>query len=368
MTARPLRLLLSSHGASPFGAERVLLILAEGLAARGHSVTLEIPHEGPALEVARALDNVEVWLSGRPRLPRNPGEAAAYLLGLPRAIGRLRRHARERAYDLVWVNSMFNPPAALAGRLAGVPVVWHLHERNLRGPASVPMSWLIRFGADVSVPVSGFVARTFSRIPGGGGKQEVLFEQFPRLAPLPPAPDEGDLVVGFVGQLEPRKRVGDLLRALAEVPDARGLVVGDGKRRDHVLELIGSLGLEHRVEWAGLQRDMVQYYGRMHCVVIPSRDEPCPLVAFEAMSVGRPVIASRHGGHPEVLGDAALYFPLGDARALAAQIRRLRDDPTLRSELRRRGAERVLGFDRERWLDQVERIARSAVNGAAAGA
>lgn len=365
MTSRPLRLLLSSHGASPFGAERVLLIMAEGLAARGHSVTLEIPHEGPALDAARALEGVEVWLSGRPRLPRSVGEGAAYGLGLPGAIRRLRRHVREGAYDVVWVNSMFNPPAALAARLAGVPVVWHLHERNLRGPASLPMAWLVRFGADVAVPVSGFVADTFSRMPGGRGRQEVLFEQFPRLPALPPAPDDGELVVGFVGQLEPRKRVDDLLRALAEARGVRGLLVGDGKRREEMLQLIERLGLKDRVEWAGLQRDVVPYYQRMHCVVIPSRDEPCPLVAFEAMSVGRPVIASEHGGHPEVLGDAALYFPLGDARALATQILRLKEDAGLRADLRRRGLERVRRFDRETWLDQVERIAEGAVNGAA---
>jgi glycosyltransferase involved in cell wall biosynthesis len=368
MTPRPLRLLLSSHGASPFGAERVLLIMAEGLARRGHAVTLEIPHEGPALDAARALDGVEVWLSGRPRLPRDLGEGVAYCLGLPGAIERLRRHTRERGYDLVWVNSMFNPPAALAARFAGVPVVWHLHERNLRGPASLPMAWLVRFGADVAVPVSGFVAGTFSRIPGGAGRQEVLFEQFPRLPELPPAPDDGELVVGFVGQLEPRKRVGDLLRALAEVSRVRGLLVGDGKRRGEVLRDIERLGLEERVEWGGLQRDVVPFYARMHCVVIPSRDEPCPLVAFEAMSVGRPVIASEHGGHPEVLGDAALYFPLGDTDALAAQIERLRDDPGMRSDLRTLGLERVPRFDRESWLDQVERIVKGAVGGARARA
>src|SRR5690606_39612657 len=54
-----------------YGAERVLLTLAEGFAARGHDVTLEIPHEGPALDAARRLKGVRVWHSRRPRLPRN---------------------------------------------------------------------------------------------------------------------------------------------------------------------------------------------------------------------------------------------------------------------------------------------------------
>ena len=365
-----MKILLSSHGASPFGAERVLLIMAEGLARRGHDVTLEIPHEGPALEAAATLEGVTVWLSRRPRLPRNAREALRYVAGAAPAVGRLARGMRSgapgseadrsRAYDVVWVNSMFNPPAALAARLARRPVVWHLHERNLRGPAALPMAWLIRACSAVSVPVSRFVAETFRRVPGGGGRQEVLFEQFPALPALPPPPADQQFTVGFVGQLEPRKRIDDLLRALSSVPGVWGLVVGDGKRRHHVERALTRYGLGEKVELAGLQKDVVPFYQRMHCVVIPSRDEPCPLVAFEAMSIGRPVIASRHGGHPEVLGDAALYFPLGDANELAACILRLRDDPSLRTELRQRGLERVAGFGREHWLDEVERIAGEA--------
>lgn len=362
MTEPRLRFLLSSHGASPFGAERVLLIMAEGLAGRGHRVTLEIPHEGPALEVAARLDGVDVWLSRRPRLPRDLREGLRYGMGAVPATWKLRRHVTDGGYDLVWVNSMFNPLAAAAARLAGVPVVWHLHERNLRGPMAAPMAWLIRLCSHTAVPVSDFVAATFSRIPGGDGRQEVLFEQFPELPRLSPASSEGDFVVGFVGQLEPRKRVTDLLHALARLPDVRGLLVGDGKRRDHVRTTLARLGLEERVEWVGLQRDVVPYYRRMDCVVIPSRDEPCPLVAFESMCVGRPVIASRHGGHPEVLGDAALYFPLGDSESLAGCIERLKGDPRLREELRSAGLERVDRFDREGWLDEVERIARETVD------
>lgn len=359
----PIRVLLSSHGASPFGAERVLLIMAEGLAKRGHAVTLEIPHRGPALDVASSLDGVEVWLSGRPRLPRNLREGVRYVLGASSAIGKLRHHVRERRYDVVWVNSVFNPLAAIAARMAGAPVVWHLHERNFRGPAAAPTAWLVRMASDVAVPVSGFVAETFSRIPGASGRQEVLFEQFPALPALPPAADEGELVVGFVGQFEPRKRVPDLLRALADVPGARGLLVGDGKRRADVERAVIRHRLGDRVELVGFQRDVVPFYRRMHCVVIPSRDEPCPLVAFEAMATGRPVIASDHGGHPEVLGDAALYYPLGDSAALAERIGRLGDDTDLRAELRRRGLRRVGRFGRGEWLDAVERIAREAAGG-----
>lgn len=357
---RPLRLLLSSHGASPFGAERVLLILAEGLAARGHEITLELPHEGPALEEARRLDGVRVVLSGRPRLPRNVSEALRYVGGAPAAAVGLWRRIRKGDFDAVWVNSLFNPLAALAARVARTGVVWHIHERNFRFVGPLPGGLLVRALADVPVPVSGFVADTFTPLVPRS-RSRVLFERFPELPALPLREERDELVVGYVGQFEPRKRVPDLLEALAAVEGVRGLVVGDGKRRHEVEAAVRRLGLEGRVELPGFQRDIVPFYRRMDCVVIPSRDEPCPLVAFEAMSTGRPVVASRHGGHPEVLGEAALFFELGDTEGLARQISRLRDDPALARSLRARGLQRVASFDRAQWLDDAEAIVREAV-------
>ena len=359
----PLRLLLSSHGASPFGAERVLLILAEGLAARGHHVTLEVPHPGPALDMAGGMDGVEVWHSRRPRLPRTIGEAAAYATGFFPAINKLRQAIKNRGFDAVWVNSLFNPPAGLAARLAGVGVVWHLHERRFRGPAGPPTAWFVAACSHEPVAVSRFVARTFERTPGVGGFR-VLYEQYEPLEAAP-LPEGAPFTVGYVGQFEPRKRVPDLLRALAGLPDARALVVGAGKRRKEVEATVVDLEIGDRVELPGFQSDMAPWYRRMHCVVIPSRDEPCPLVALEAMSAGRPVIASNHGGHPEVVGDAGLLYPLGDTDALRGAIRRLRDDPELRHELARRSVDRAASFDRDDWLDQAEGIARSAARKAA---
>lgn len=352
-----MKMLLSSHGASPFGAERVLLILARRLRDRGHDVHLEIPHEGPALGEARALDGIRVWHSRRPRLPRNITEAVRYAAGALPALVRLRRRIRRERYDVVWVNSLFNPIAAAAARTAGATVVWHVHERNPRGPLGPAVAFTMRRLAHQPVGVSRFVAGTYERAAGRDrGWMRVLFEQFPRYEPQPPRAVDDAFVVGYVGQFEPRKRVPDLLEAVARTPGVSALLVGDGKRAHDVRSAVRRLGIDDRVTLAGFQRDVVAWYRRMDCVVIPSRDEPCPLVAFEAMSVGRPVIASDHGGHPEVLGDAGLFYPLGDTAALAERIARLRDDDALRAELRERGLRRIRRFSPERWTDEVEGI------------
>lgn len=63
------RVLLMSHGAGPYGAERILLALASALRDEGHAVTLDFPHEGPALEAARARGRAS---GGRPAAPPSP--------------------------------------------------------------------------------------------------------------------------------------------------------------------------------------------------------------------------------------------------------------------------------------------------------
>ena len=67
-----------------------------------------------------------------------------------------------------------------------------------------------------------------------------------------------------------------------------------------------------------------------------------PRATVEAMASGVPVVGSNSGAIPDVIADAGLIVPEGDVEALAAALRRLRDDPALRAELARRGRDRVL--------------------------
>lgn len=353
------RILLSSHGASLFGAERVLLALADGLAGRGHDVTLEFPIEGPALEVAHRIDGVRVWRSGRPRLPRNVLEFIRYILGVPRAIWHLAGRIRREAYDVVWVNSLFNPLAAIAARFSGATVIWHVHERNFPGIAGWLYSRLIGGLCNVAVAVSEFVAGTL-RVPEG----KIYIMPNALLQDVMSSPlrtGQGRYTVGYVGQLEPRKRVMDLLNAIARLPDTCALVVGDGKGRRETERAIERLGLRDRLKLVGFQRDVRPYFPQFDCVVIPSSNEPFGLVALEAMAAGRPVVAAQSGALPEVLGDAALFYALGNIADMAAQIDRLRTDVELAGQLRARGLRRVEAFSFGRLIDHAERIIREAM-------
>ncbi len=77
--------------------------------------------------------------------------------------------------------------------------------------------------------------------------------------------------------------------------------------------------------------------------------EACPLNVLEAMSLGIPVVATDHGGSPEVLAGAGLLVPPGDPDALAGAVTRLLDDAALRERCAALGRERVATAHR---LDQ----------------
>lgn len=351
-----MRILLLSHAAGPYGAERVLLTMAGDLASRGHDVVLALPHRGPAAEAAQRLEGVRVRVGRQTPLPRTAAELLRYVLTGAAHAAAARRLIREEGPAVVWVNSMYNPWAALGARMSGAPVIWHLHERPLPSLPGWIMAALIGVVASRVVAVSEYVAEGFRAFPWLRARIRVarnpLLDPLTPAAPAPPRP----FTVGYLGQLEPRKRAPDVAHALASLPGVRGLFIGDGKAR-HALERTVRLGgLEDRVVLLGFRHDGAAELERVDCLAIPSLREPFGLVALEAMARGVPVVAARSGALPDVLGDAALYHRPRDPADLARQIARLRDDDDLRSTLRERGLRRVAGFGRDGWLDEIERI------------
>jgi glycosyltransferase involved in cell wall biosynthesis len=95
------------------------------------------------------------------------------------------------------------------------------------------------------------------------------------------------------------------------------VMVGDGPDRDRYFELMGQLGLGRRIRMMPAM-PVRDGFALAKTVVVPSRAEAMPYIVLEALAAGKPVIASRVGGIPEVLGahSAALAIP-GDAGDLS---------------------------------------------------
>jgi glycosyltransferase involved in cell wall biosynthesis len=162
------------------------------------------------------------------------------------------------------------------------------------------------------------------------------------LEPLP-RPFEGP-ILGSLGRLDRQKGHDVLLRALAELPEARLVLVGDGPERAALEELALELGLGERVLFAGWQEEPRRWLTAFDAFVLPSRFEGFPLAVVEALLARVPVVASDVGSVAEAVreGETGLLVPAEDERALAAALRRLLGDEALRRRLGERGRELAL--------------------------
>lgn len=155
-----------------------------------------------------------------------------------------------------------------------------------------------------------------------------------------PGEGEGDYVL-FVGTLEPRKGLQDLLDVWRSIPQPKPRLVlcggeGWGNLQLHDAELTGYVDRE---------RLRALYRGAL-AFVYPSRYEGFGIPPLEAMACGAPVVATRTGAIPEFAGDAALLVDPGDRDGLRDALIRVLRDTSLRRDLRARGPERATHY---RW-------------------
>lgn len=156
------------------------------------------------------------------------------------------------------------------------------------------------------------------------------------------------VVAGVVGRLSPEKGQLHFVRALDHVrrriPRVAGLLVGDGQDLPRLRAEAARLGLADAIVFAGHVREMADVYRAMDLVVLPSESEGMPNVALEAMIFGKPVVATRVGGVPEVIvdGETGVVVPPGDPRALGEAMIRVLGDGEAAARLGRAGLRRAL--------------------------
>ena len=180
-------------------------------------------------------------------------------------------------------------------------------------------------------------------------------------------PDGHQLVV-HVANFTPKKRHQDLIRAARIVvdqePQTTFLLVGQGPTEKEVKAQALELGLEGKVVFAGFRPDAARIMAAADVFVLPSLYEGLPIAMLEAMALGRPVVASRVGGVPEVIDDEVdglLVDPLDPAQ-LAEKVLTLLHNPELRGRLSRNAARKVRDqFSVERMVKSTEAIYSSVL-------
>jgi glycosyltransferase involved in cell wall biosynthesis len=180
-------------------------------------------------------------------------------------------------------------------------------------------------------------------------------------------------VIGFVGQLVPRKGLDTLFRAMPKIlcsqPDALLVIVGCAPQGEPGYEtecrrLAAQLGIEQHVHFTGYRRDVPAWMRTFTVFALPTRSEPFGKVVIEAMAAGCPVVVSHVGGIPEIVREPGLgtLIPPDDPERLAEEVLKYLND----RDLARRVGENASGQVRERFsmramIGQLESLYESLI-------
>jgi glycosyltransferase involved in cell wall biosynthesis len=171
------------------------------------------------------------------------------------------------------------------------------------------------------------------------------------------------LIVGNIAALVPHKGQKYLIDAAAlvvrEAPEARFLVLGEGELRATLEHQVKHLHLSQHVVFAGFRADALAVLKGLDLFVMSSVTEGLGTSLLDAMAAGRPIVATRAGGIPEVVVDRAtgLLVPPRDADALAAAILEMLRNEAMRREMAAAGFARVRQrFSVDRMVEETLRV------------
>jgi len=342
------------------GAEISLL---QHVTGSSHQSAVLLFEDGPLAErLAQAGIAVETLRAAGPINVRRESGFLAALKAAPAVLALVAAVARRaRGFDVVYANSQKAfVVSALSMFLARRKLVWHLHDILTAAHFGRFLRWsVMRLGngrADRVIANSDATAAAFVAL--GGRRQLVsVVRQGVDEAPFAAVPaakiaalraelgaDRGPLI-GVFGRLAAWKGQTVFLEALAQVPGAIGVIVGEalfGEQacaetlRGHAARL----GLRDRVKFLGFREDVPALMRAMDIIVHSSvAPEPFGRVVVEGMMAGRPVIAAAAGGVLEIVNDGVtgfLYEP-GNAGALAAKVNTVLASPELAARVAEAG-------------------------------
>lgn len=171
--------------------------------------------------------------------------------------------------------------------------------------------------------------------------------------------DDGHLNVLFLGRLDPRNGLDDLLKAfpqvLACVPNARLIVVGDGPDRFYYEKQAGDL-LGKKIFFEGqINGSRPEYFATSHVFCYPATKASFGITLLEAMAAGRPVVATKNRGFQDIIADEVdgLLVKPQNPTALAQSLIRVLQDKVLAVRLAKNARQKVERYSWGNVTDQV---------------
>ena len=306
-------------------------------------------------------------------------------------VWKVARLARRLQADLIHTNSLkADIIGGLAGRLARIPVIWHVRDRidpdYLPAPVVRIFRWLTRTVPSYVIANSKATLVTLQLAENGRQRTRVMHhgsnsvvhdgcnvDDSARPAQAQATPN-GNVRIGLIGRISPWKGQHIFLEAAAllhpHYPAAKFEIIGaplfsEHKYEAHLHELCRTLHLINTVEFAGFVENVPQRIAQLDIVVHASTiGEPFGQVIIEAMAEQKPVVATNGGGVPEIVedGTTGLLVPMGDAPKMAEALTYLLDHPEAAAQMGREGRQRVIAqFTIQKTARMVEAVYREVL-------
>lgn len=340
---RKIRVLHLGSSSGLYGAERWILALVRHLPGSRVESTVSViqdaPGPTPALcaQAARSGVHTQVFEShGKLSLA---------------AVGKLRRFIRDGGIDILHTHGYKTDIIGLLAvrgtncRIVSTPHGWST-DAGLRLQIYEALDRFTFQFLDAVVPLSTDLHEGLSRWPGLAHRLRMIpngvdLSEVDAIADLSPEllewKAQGGVIIGYIGQLIPRKGVDTLIRAFhrLDIRDRRLCIVGDGLQRAELERLAAQLGEQHRTHFFGYRDDRIALLKCFDVFVLPSTLEGIPRCAMEAMAAGVAVIATNIPGCRELIeaGVSGLLFDAGDYVGLARAIEQIAGDELLRASL-----------------------------------
>ena len=379
--APPKTILYVDHTAKLGGGEIALLNLVTALDPTKYRPLVVLAEDGPLVEKLRAagIETEILPLDTSLRETRKETLGAGTLLkGKPLKTlwaysRRLAKFAKAQKADLIHTNSLKSDIyGGVAGRLAGIPVLWHIRDSingdYLPGVAASGFRFLSHLLPQAVVANSHSTLRQLwpSRAKSGavvysGVPIEVVHDGYVEEEVAAQTLDDSGAwnrppVVALIGRIAEWKGQHVFLRAAAAArhrfPDARYWIVGaplfgeyEYERSLH--EMTDQLGMTDRVEFLGFRDDVAKLMPQIDIIVHASTlGEPFGQVVIEGMAAGKPLVATDGGALPEIVipGETGYLVTMGSAEEMALALERLLAAPAQARAMGQAGRRRVEGL------------------------
>lgn len=344
---RKLRVLHIIPNFGPGGAERLVVNLMEDIDKERFEVAAVslYPESGTILEKEIKEKGLKVYY-----LNKHQG------LDL-RMILQLYRLFRDYRPDVVHTHRYVLRYTLLPTILCHIPVRVH----TVHNIAQKEVDWIgkivhwiaFHFVGIVPVSISQEVADTVKDIYGQNLYTPVIYNGIPTHRFVHQSKEanikkENDLVLLHIGRFEQQKNHRLLVEVfrytIKEYPQMQLWLMGDGSLKPDIEEFVKRNGLDKKVLFLGIRNDVPEVLSKSDIFILSSNWEGVPMSILEAMAAGKPVIATKVGGIPELVkdGETGILVSPGDKETLAQAILRLAKDPELRQRMGKEGQRRAI--------------------------